>query len=354
MTAVTDIREPGFAEELGAAAADFLRGEGFPDRLRDDAPDICGLHRQVADLGLLGVLVPEEGGGIGGGAAELVAVFRAVGRGLLPLPLAESVAAASVLADDGYADGTTMLALAGVMTGDPWAGSTLDGDRITGRAGLVNGAGVADRLLVPAWDTSGARVLALVAAGQARFTPVAATDRTYRPAEAEFTGAPATTVARGAEAERAWRQVLTVGRIAAAAELTGIANRLVELAVAYVGERKQFGRPVGSFQAVKHLAADAATTAYAMDSLCRRLAGGELTGLDAEHWADSAKAFCSRAALQVAETALQMFGGIGFTAEHDLALYFPRILTLGDRWGDPAALEAALGARALADARGRS
>ena len=367
MTVSTQSRQqadPGLAEEIGAATSAFLRGEGYPARLRGgdgSAADIRALNRQVAELGLLGVLAPEGTGGIGGSTAELVAVFRAVGRGLLPLPLAESIAALSVL-DAAAADrveacvaGAALLTVTGAIGigPSPWHEAHLDGGRISGQARLVNGADAADLLLVPARGGTGDPVLALVPtdAPVVRITRLTTTDRTYRPADVDFAAASAIPVAHGEHAEQAWRRLLTVARIAAVAELTGIADRLVELAVEYVKERKQFGRPIGSFQAVKHLAADAYTAAYTMDSLCQRLAGTSLTDPAAAHWADSAKAFCSRAAVQVAETTLQMLGGIGFTAEHDLAVYYPRILTLSDRWGDPLGLERSIGADALAAAR---
>jgi alkylation response protein AidB-like acyl-CoA dehydrogenase len=147
-----------------------------------------------------------------------------------------------------------------------------------------------------------------------------------------FPGPVVETLARDGETERC--------RLLAAAMLLGLAGRMLSMSVAYARSREQFGRPIASFQAVQHRLADMAVAVESMRSLCY------LAQLGAAP-AAAAKAHASAAAREVAESALQVHGGIGFTAEHELSGYFLRTLELRSAWGDEHVLRRELGRRLL-------
>jgi alkylation response protein AidB-like acyl-CoA dehydrogenase len=147
-----------------------------------------------------------------------------------------------------------------------------------------------------------------------------------------FPGPVVETLARNGDTERS--------RVLAAAMLVGLAERMLSMTVAYAQSREQFGRPIASFQAVQHRLADMAVAVESMRSLAY------LAQLGAAP-AAAAKAHASAAAREVAESALQVHGGIGFTAEHELSGYFLRTLELRAAWGDEHALRRELGQRLL-------
>ena len=276
---------------------------------------------ELAALGLLGLHVPEEHGGSGFGLAETLVVAEQMGRQLAPGPFCPTVIASAVLAgagpDDlrkrllpGLADGTVIGAAA--LGGEV----TCAGGVATGKAGVVISGHLADVLLVPAGDD----VLVIEkSAGGVRADVPANLDQSRRAARISLDAAPAT-VLPGA------RGLLTdVARAVLAAEAAGIAAETTEQAAEYAKVRQQFGRPIATFQAVKHhcanmLVAAELATAAAWDVGRAGLGGGDQLSFTAA----IAAALAVPAAVANANLNIQVHGGIGFTWEHDAHLYLRR------------------------------
>jgi hypothetical protein len=288
-------------------------------------------------LGWLGLHVPEEHGGSGYGLPELVVVVEELGRAVAPGPFVPTVIAGAVLAAAAPAD-IAAQHLPGLAGGDTTGAAALGGDvelrdgAAHGSAGVVLGGGLADILLVPAGDD----VAVVDVRGEGVRVEVPANlDPTRRSARVTLDGVPVQ-VLPGA------RQVLVdLARTIIAAEATGVARECTELAAEYAKVREQFGRPIATFQAVKHhcanmLVSAELATAAVWDAARAAAAGGDQLSLTAA----IAATLALPAADQNAQLNIQVHGGIGFTWEHDAHLYLRRATAL------EAVLEAA---RAAAD-----
>ncbi|MFP5218457.1 MAG: acyl-CoA dehydrogenase family protein [Actinomycetes bacterium] len=264
------------------------------------------LWREAAQAGLVGAVVPEQHGGAGLGVEELCLLAEAQGRRLAPVPLVETAVAALVIAqhapDDVPArwlprviDGTAILAVA--LDADV----TVDGDRLTGTAGPVPYAHLADAVLVPIGDA-----LHLVETDGVDRTPVALTDHSLA-ADIRLAGAPATPLAPGA-AERA-RALL---RLALSAQLLGVADEGVREAAAYVSEREQFGRPLATFQAVSQQLGDAYCDVQAMRAtLWQAVWAAEHDPTSAARSTAAAVWWATEAGQRVQHVVQHLHGGIG-------------------------------------------
>ncbi|PCG14330.1 MULTISPECIES: acyl-CoA dehydrogenase family protein [Sphingomonas] len=317
--------------------------EGDVRRIIDsDSGHDPALWRALVDLGIAGLTVPEAHGGAGLGATELELVMEEAGAVLLPAPLVSAAIAATLVPDlDGLATGERIAAVA--FTGrHGWTGRdtvTVAGGRVTGTARFVADAAIADTILVAADEGVFA-----VEVADARITPLPVFDRTRRMADVAI-DAPARQVADAGVIAKA----RDIGVVALAGEQAGGARRMLEMTVAYARDRHQFGRAIGSFQAIKHMAADLlleseSATSAARDA-ARQLADGSTT-------ADAAVALaafaCADAFVRVAKDGIQMHGGIAFTWDHPAHLYLRRarsgaqLFGDSDRWRDRylAALEA--------------
>ena len=322
------------------ALADVVRAFAESNGLRaltrsalEAAADPRSAWKQMAELGWLGLHLPEELGGSGFGLAELAIVAEGLGAAPAPGPFLPTVTAAAVIDAAGspelraallpsLADGSVSASLASPAAG---AGVSFDSpDRLTGRVTAALGAAGAQLHLVPAGPD-----LAIVAADAPGVTVTTAStlDPSLGVAGLDFDQAPVQGLVRGGAA--AATRVL---RVLAAAEAAGGARACLEMALAYAKVREQFGRPIGSFQAVKHhlanmlIAAELATAA-AWDA-ARLTAGPE---------ADLAAAIAAAVALDAYQFAarknIQILGGIGFTWEHDAHLYLRRAATLAELAG---------------------
>lgn len=309
--------------ELRDAARDLLARECPPAVVRAAwaAPPGCLDRRPfaaLAEMGVPDVLVPVEEGGLGLDFCSLVPILEESGRVALPHPLVETAAVAAPLL----------------------------GRRLGGRlAGLCRGggpvpcAGDVDLLLVDDGET-----LRLAERGQFRVEPLEGVDRARRLGRVVEVAGGAEVLATGAaRADAADRAALGT-----AAQLLGLADAMLELTVRHVCGRRQFGVPVGSFQAVKHQLADCLTEiSFARPAVYRAawsVAHGEPARAED---VSTAKALTSEAAAFVARRALQCHGAIGYTVEHDLHLYLKRAWALCRAHGDAAwhrrRLAAALG-----------
>ncbi|RAY16213.1 acyl-CoA dehydrogenase [Actinomadura craniellae] len=307
------------------------------------------LWRALAgDVGCAGLLVPEELGGAGATLREAAVVAEETGRAVAPVPFLGSAvtATALLLALPGteemlreLAEGRSTAALAVPFTTPPHAefpGTvTADGDRLTGRITSVADALPADVLLVPA----GGALYAVAGADTTR-TPVTSLDMTRALCDIDLDGAPGRPLATGDAARDALARALSCGAAVLASEQLGLAERCLEITVEYVKGRYQFGRPVGSYQGLKHRLAElwvAITQARAVARYAASCAAGD----DAETTADTAvavavaQAHCSVVAVRAAEECVQMHGGIGFTWEHPAHLYLKRAKSTALAHGTP-------------------
>ncbi|WP_193045685.1 acyl-CoA dehydrogenase family protein [Mycolicibacterium baixiangningiae] len=292
--------------------------------------------RLGTELGVLGLSVPEDDGGVGGSLVDQAVAVEEFGASLVCGPLFGTVylavpalvAAASGPARDGLladlVEGTRTAAFA------PSADRvTADGDALTGELGPVVDAGAADVLLVAATGDNGVGLYAVdaTASGVER-TPLVTLDLTRPQAAVTLSGAPATLIAGPEEAGRVISHALHVGSALLAVEQVGAAQHLLDLAVDYAKSRLQFGRPIGSFQAVKHRLADMLVDAEHARSTAYHAVWALSDGSDDAELATAiAQAVCSAALSRIAVDTIQVLGGIGFTWEHQAHLYFKRATT---------------------------
>ena len=294
----------------------------------------------AADLGLAGLLVPEERGGSGASAREAAVVLEELGRAAAPAPfLTSSVVATTVLLaapPGGAADEL----LAGLAAGDRTAALLLplattagtdaptvhlDADgRLDGRVTSVAGALEADVLLVPVATPEGTAVRA-VAAADATVDPVTSLDMTRQLADVTLSFAAGREVLPAGAGGDAVRRALEVGTALLASEQLGIAQWCLTTTVGYLKERRQFGRVVGGFQALKHRLADLYVATESAAAAARYAAA--TTAADDPDRAVAtavAQAFCADVAVRAAEEAVQLHGGLGMTWEHPAHLYLKR------------------------------
>jgi alkylation response protein AidB-like acyl-CoA dehydrogenase len=331
-------------------------------------------HAVAAELGCAGLLIPERDGGAGASYREAASVAEALGAAVAPVPfLGSSVVATAALlsvasnaptrvADDllrRMADGGVTSALAMPFATPPGRGFPVSvrvaglrpGDNEAGVArlrGMVSG--VADALpagvlLVPADGVPSALYLVEVSAPGVAKAPVVSLDMTRQLCDLSFDDAPGTLIASGAAASAALEAALTAGAGILAAEQVGVAQRCLDMTVAYTKERRQFARPVGSFQALKHRMADV-WVAISQARAASRYAAACLATQDPDVKVAvaMAKAYCSEAAVLAAQECVQLHGGIGFTWEHPAHLYLKRAKADSIGFGTPDAHRAALAA----------
>ena len=303
----------------------------------------------ASDLGLAGLLVPEERGGAGASAREAAVVLEELGRAAAPVPyLTSAVVATTALLAAGsdlvssLASGERVAALAvPLSTGpdDPIPTVSADG-RLTGTVTSVAGALEADVLLVPATGDGGTALYA-VPADRARVAPVVSLDMTRQLADVSFADVPGDLVV--ADGEAAIRHGLRAGAALLASEQLGLARACLDDTVGYLKTRRQFGRPVGGFQALKHRLADLATQVDSGNAAARHAAAVLASDdPDLPVAAAVAQAFCSDLAVLAAEEAIQLHGGIGMTWEHPAHLLLKRAKADQIALGSPGAHRARL------------
>jgi acyl-CoA dehydrogenase len=336
----------GMQREIADAAREFLAAAWSLELLRESAGGALpeDVWAQLTELGWLELVAPAEDGGLGLGPIEACAVFEESGRALLPGPLFDSVVAAPLCGRRGRA----ALALYDI-DGE----ALLDGGRLTATKTLVESADAADVLLVTTPEA-----IAAVPRDAVEVRRLHSVDHAIRPFELRIDGVAAELVASGTEAEALLGRIVEWGLVTSSARALGVIDAIVDMSIEYAKRREQFGRPIGSFQAVQHRLADMAARAVTCRSVCYVAQWALATDApDIEHKARVAKAYVSRAVREVAESGIQVHGGVGFTEEHDLHLLVKHALTLEGAWGDPGehedALADALSARAAEPAGSR-
>jgi alkylation response protein AidB-like acyl-CoA dehydrogenase len=376
-----DLRYQEAEEDLRSAVRDLLDDKSpWPAvlaRTESDEPNDAALwHSLAADLGCAGLLIPESYGGAGAGYREAAVVAEETGRAVAPVPYLGSavVATAALLGAGGdellagLAEGRLTAALAvefarmppasapaargaggtglgtGVRVGAAPPGDPDGQARLSGTVAGVADALPADVLLVPADGVPfGLYAVDAGAPGVAR-AAVVSLDATRPLCDLAFDSAPARAVATGEAAAQAVASALAAGAAILASEQLGVAQRCLDMTVAYLKERRQFARPIGSFQALKHRVADVwiqvtqARAAARYAAAC--LADGDP---DTPVAIALAKAACGDAAVHAAQECVQMHGGIGFTWEHPAHLLLKRAKSGAMAFGTPDRHRAALG-----------
>ncbi|NIH81017.1 acyl-CoA dehydrogenase family protein [Amycolatopsis viridis] len=357
---MSDLLYSEVEEDLRASVRDLLTDRaGFTSvlaRTESAEPYDLKLWRTLAgDLGLAGLAVPESLGGQGASYREVAVVLEELGRSVAPVPfLGSAVLATTALLAAGdrelvprLAGGELIGALAVPLTSAPESGfpdgvSANTEGALSGAVRAVVDAPVADVLIVPAAGPDGAGLYA-VEQTAATVSDVVSLDLTRRLADVSFDNASSRLLASGAEAESALRQALRAGAGLLASEQVGLAQRCLDETVAYLKQRYQFGRPVGSFQALKHRLADLYLELVSARATARHAADALATGDDEVPVAVAvAAATCSAVALHAAEESVQLHGGIGMTWEHSAHLYLKRAKSDELALGTPGRHRAAL------------
>ena len=314
-------------------------------------PDV---YKQLAaELGLAGIHIPESDGGAGFTFVELGIVLEEMGRALLPAPFFSSVClAANAIMNAGTAEQRNNL-LPAIASGDlratlavtepsgDWTldGITLDasGGKLTGSKTYVIDGHTADLLVVAAREPNGISLYTVPAEAKGLTrTPLDTLDMTRKQAEISFDGVEGALLGEAGGSAVALQKTLAQAAVCIACESIGGSEKTMDMAVQYAKDRYQFGRPIGSFQAIKHKCADmllrlesAKSAAYYATFAATE--GGE----ELDIAASMAKAYCTEAYFTNSRENIQVHGGIGFTYEHDAHLYYRRAKSTELIFGDP-------------------
>lgn len=333
------------------------------------------LWKQLAELGLVGLLIPEADGGQGQSLLDAAIVYEEFGRALVPSPhFVSSVLSARALLEAG-SEAQKSEWLPRIASGEAvFAPGWLEPRRGYGPLGVqlraepegeevvLSGtklhavfAGAADRWIVLARTGEGAEEIDLflvdpktpgITLSQRRNL---GSESTFR---VDFERVRVPVGNRLGEPGRGWAvwdRVMLEGIVLVAAQAVGGARRALELTVAYAGERHQFGKPIGAFQALSHSLADAATAIEGGATLVHEAAWAHSEGKDVSKLAPMAKLFMGQAYRDVTAACQQVWGGVGFTIEYDIQLYFRRAKQLQMSWWDERHLEERVAASLLDD-----
>ncbi|MGY4923023.1 acyl-CoA dehydrogenase family protein [Streptomyces sp. 900105755] len=349
---MTDLLYSEEEEALRAAVRDLLADHcdapGVIARTESDTPyDPAAWKALTEGMGLAGLLVPEEQGGQGASHREVAVVLEELGRAVAPVPYLTSavVATEALLAcGDGQllgklASGRTVGALAvglHVAPGGEFKTVRVEDGRLHGELTGIADAVAADVLLVPGDDGG----LYAVEAGAATVTPQVSFDLTRPLATVTLDGAAGRRVG---DAEPAVRRALRAGAGLLASEQFGVAEWALTETVRYLKERKQFNRPVGGFQAIKHRLAQLWLEVVNLRAAARGAADALASGEDADVAVAVAQAYAAPVAVHAAEEALQLHAGIGMTWEHPIHLYLKRAKADSIAFGTAGAHREALG-----------
>jgi alkylation response protein AidB-like acyl-CoA dehydrogenase len=306
--------------EIKSTAHEFLGSRFKPEKVRElaesDSPYDDAIWKEMCDLGWPGIALSEEYGGQGLGAVELVILLEELGYYCAPAPFISNAYAGAVIQEAGSDDQKAEW-LPGIASGEARGAGEIacDPDPIVGAAGGAE-------ILVMA-DGEGAK---LVKPDQAEMERIDMIDTTRAYMRVKANG--------GEKLPGEITNAGRVGQIAAAAELVGIAQGALDMAVAYAKERQQFGRPIGAYQAVSHRLADMLWDVEEARSLTYSAAWAADADPDLLPLAASmAKARASDAATSVTHNAIQTFGGIGFTWEHDVHFFLKRARVMAGMMG---------------------
>ncbi|WP_280155377.1 acyl-CoA dehydrogenase family protein [Piscinibacter sp. XHJ-5] len=352
---------------LRDSAADFVRGRADMKQLRERRGTLPGYDpatvQQMGELGWFAILVPEAHGGLGLALADMAVVLEELGKGLMAEPMVAAVLAARVLEHGtnealkarllpGLADASERPCVAwqedrgGVDAAGSETRARIEGDAVvlTGTKRFVAGAAGASGFIVSAqsdaglslyWVDAGASGLSVRHEWRADETPSGVVELAgVRASASDALCAP------GAESHAALERAVEEAAVMASAEMLGVMEAALQMALGYMRTRVQFGKPIGSFQALQHKTADL----YVQQELCRavlddavRALDGRVPAQERSQLASRCKARASDAGLRVTREVIQLHGAIGFTDEYDAGLYLKRALVLSAWLGNASA-----------------
>ena len=312
------------------AISRFLMTEAAPEMLRDiwetDAGRSPDLRGKIAEQGLTALSVPEKCGGLGMDDITWALMTQELGYYAIP----------DSLADTAYVAAGLLAGLPQSEQRDAWLAQIAEGSIRVAVGHPVNpwvaDAGLADWLLLAHQDE-----VHMVPRNQVSVQGNSSIDASRRLYTVTWTPGSATRVAEAQSGRALWAESLNRGALSVAGQLIGLAQRMLDLSVDYVAQRKQFGKPIGSFQAVKHHLADVATQVeFAKPVLYRAahaLAKGEA---DVDVRISHARLACCEASWLAARHGIQVHGAMGYTWEVDLQMFMKRAWALDNAWGDRA------------------
>ena len=312
------------------AVAELFAKECTPDKVRWAWDDEVGRDPStwaaLAEMGVIGLTVPEAHGGMGMSFVDLLPILTEAGRVAYPAPLVETVAVAAPLLAEAAPAAVADRWLPGIADGSVIATVALDGQP------FVADVHIADVVIVQREDS-----LFAVPAASVRRTAQTSVDGARRLFTIDVDLAGADLIASGEAGWNAANRAFDRGAAATAAVLIGLAEHMIGMTVAYVVDRKQFGVPIGSFQAVKHHLADAElAVAFARPTVWNAGYAVAHEVATAPREVSMGKCFASDAAEVTARKALQTHGAIGYTTEHDLHFWMKRAWSLSSAYGDAA------------------
>ena len=351
-------------DELRDSARRLLTDRSSSSAVRALLDDPTGFDRalwaQMAELGWLAIHIPEEVGGMGGSFSDLAVILHELGRQVTMAPMLSSVVlgATALMASDNrqlaaellpeIASGERIVTLASANRNGSYEPAQLGvrwqpeagGLRLVGAARFVPDAHVADQLIIASTDAAGRVTMAVVDADAAgvdvRLEPTVDATRRSCAVELDVVVGEDRLLAEAGTSAMLHERITGVGAVAVAVDALGAGERMLEISSTYAKERMQFGRPIGSFQAVKHHCANMLVAVEASRALV--LYAAELFDEPGDEFARAAAAVSSFAIPACADAcmiAVQVHGGIGFTWEHDAHLFLKRVKLDEELFGRP-------------------
>jgi alkylation response protein AidB-like acyl-CoA dehydrogenase len=348
-------------DELRNSVRKFLEDKSPEIEVRrlmetDDGYDPAVWRQMTEQMGLAGLAIPEKYGGSGFGYVELIVVFEEMGRALLCSPYFSTVAlAANLLLASGdesakadylpaLASGEKIGTVALAEATGRWdeaavtmaATKSKSGWSLSGEKSFVTDGHLADLVLVAARTNAGVSIFA-VDRGATGFvaTPLSTLDQTRKQSKLSFSKTPARLIGAEGEGWTALAKMLDLAVVALAAEQVGGAQQILDVTVQYAKDREQFNQPIGSFQVIKHKCADMLLEVESARSAAYY--AGWVAAEDSDELpvvASVAKSYCSEAYFHATAESIQIHGGIGFTWEHPVHLYFKRAKSSELLFGD--------------------
>lgn len=314
---------------LRDSARSILQAECTPERVRavwSSGRLDSRLWQTLGENGLVGLLVPEESGGLGMAFIDLVLLLEETGRVALPAPFVETAAVVAPM----------LAAFSGDSRASEWLSKIASGEATatvcTDHHPHVAYASTADVIVAQVGES-----LHLLEKGDFDCRQLQSVDHARQLSALIWEASPETRLAHGPEAVSALSAAFNRAALAAAAQLVGVARHMIDMTVEYATVRQQFGKPIGTFQAVQHRLADTLVK-LEFARPCVYRAANSITHQDEamDVHVSMAKSMASDSALQAAKTALQVHGAIGYTFEYDLQMWMKRAWALASAWGDAA------------------